>query len=88
MRDMIGERNLVLTRSIHLDEEFWYELRDAAAELGLTIGALLAKIEGEERIMTECLSGVVRVYLIERLKRRGAGMNYSDAVRKHFNRMK
>lgn len=58
--------------SISLEPVFWKMLQEAAREEGLPINALVARID-EERIAAETppgLASAIRVWLIERLKRR------------------
>lgn len=58
--------------SISLEPVFWTMLQEAAREEALPINALVARID-EERIVAETppgLASAIRVWLIERLKRR------------------
>ena len=56
--------------SVSLESAFWIALKDAAAEDGITLAGLINTIDktrGEAG-----LSSAVRVWLLERLKRRAA----------------
>ncbi|MET0406758.1 MAG: ribbon-helix-helix domain-containing protein [Hyphomicrobium sp.] len=56
--------------SVSLETAFWLELKDAAAEDGVTLASLITSIDktrGEAG-----LSSAVRVWLLERLKARAA----------------
>lgn len=56
--------------SVSLESAFWIALKDAAAEDGITLAGLINKIDktrGEAG-----LSSAVRVWLLERLKKRAA----------------
>ena len=54
--------------SISLEEPFWIELKDFAAERGLSLAALVAEIDGARGEAN--LSSAIRVALLERLRAR------------------
>lgn len=58
--------------SISLEPMFWDMLRDAAAEEGVPVNAVVARID-EERIQSETppgLAGAIRIWLVARMKAR------------------
>ncbi len=54
--------------SISLEKEFFEELKTIAAKEGLTVNQLVTRIDAERTI--ENLSGAIRVYILNYLKRR------------------
>ena len=54
--------------SISLEKEFFEELKSIAAKEGLTVNQLVTRIDAERT--TENLSGAIRVYILNYLKRR------------------
>lgn len=54
--------------SISLEKEFFEELKTIAAKEGLTVNQLVTQIDAERTI--ENLSGAIRVYILNYLKRR------------------
>lgn len=54
--------------SISLEKEFFEELKTIAAKEGLTVNQLVTRIDAERT--TENLSGAIRVYILNYLKRR------------------
>lgn len=54
--------------SISLEKEFFEELKSIAAKEGLTVNQLVTRIDTERT--TENLSGAIRVYILNYLKRR------------------
>ncbi|MFA5956701.1 ribbon-helix-helix domain-containing protein [Hyphomicrobium sp.] len=57
--------------SVSLETAFWLELKDAAAEDGVTLAGLINTIDKTRGAAG--LSSAVRVWLLERLKARAAG---------------
>jgi predicted DNA-binding ribbon-helix-helix protein len=57
--------------SISLEEEFWDELRRAAARDNITIAALIASIDGARGKRN--LSSAIRVWLLQRLQGEAGG---------------
>lgn len=55
--------------SISLEAPFWDALKEAAAEEGITLAALVATIDAGRG--TSGLSGAVRIWLLERYRGRG-----------------
>ena len=58
--------------SISLEPMFWDMLRDAAAEEGVPVNAVVARID-EERIQSETppgLAGAIRIWLVARMDAR------------------
>lgn len=63
--------------SISLEAAFWQALKDAAAEDGITLAALINKIDKERD--GAGLSSAVRVWLLRRFQAR-AGVNQLEPV--------
>ena len=63
--------------SISLEAAFWQALKDAAAEDGITLAALINKIDKERE--GAGLSSAVRVWLLRRFQAR-AGVNQLEPV--------
>ena len=55
--------------SVSLEDEFWQEFRNLAAEKSMPINALVAKID-EERGMEIGLASAIRLYVLLALKDR------------------
>ena len=55
--------------SVSLEDEFWQEFRNLAAEKSMPINALVAKID-EERGMEIGLASAIRLYVLRALKDR------------------
>lgn len=53
--------------SITLEDEFWDELKSCAAKDGVSLNALVEKID-RERPSESNLSSAIRVYLLQQLK--------------------
>ncbi len=56
--------------SVSLEQAFWIALKEAAAEDGITLAALINKIDKTRG--TAGLSSAVRVWLLERLRTQAA----------------
>ena len=55
--------------SVSLEDEFWQEFRDLAAEKSMPINALVAEID-EKRGMEIGLASAIRLYVLRALKDR------------------
>lgn len=55
--------------SVSLEDEFWQEFRDLAAEKAMPINALVAEID-EKRGMEIGLASAIRLYVLRALKDR------------------
>ncbi len=65
--------------SISLEQPFWEALKEAAALEGLSLAALVARID-ENR--NGCgLSGAVRIWILDYVRRRAAVMSYEGGNR-------
>ena len=63
--------------SLSLEPEFWAALKAAARAEGLSLNALIARIDRER---STNLSSAVRVYLLRRAQGRGAGTAEGEEV--------
>ena len=52
--------------SVSLEKEFWLELKSIAQKSGLSINALITKIDAERE--KENLSGAIRIFILKYLK--------------------
>lgn len=66
--------------SISLEAPFWEALRDAAAEQGVTLATLVAKIDGA-RGDDSGLSTAVRVWILAYYRRRAVLTSYDGGSR-------
>jgi predicted DNA-binding ribbon-helix-helix protein len=57
--------------SVTLEPEFWDALKDIAREAGLSLNALIARIDAERLPATANLSRAVRLYVLQHYKKRG-----------------
>jgi predicted DNA-binding ribbon-helix-helix protein len=75
-----NKRSLTIARhrtSIALEDAFWQALADIAREEGKSIASLVAEIDkgrGEAEKTETSLSAAIRVYVLERVKARRAGL--------------
>ncbi len=53
--------------SISLEEEFWQQLKEIAAEKNMSINQLVTEIDRERKL--ENLSSAIRVYILQELKK-------------------
>jgi predicted DNA-binding ribbon-helix-helix protein len=68
------KRSLVLqghATSVSLEDDFWAELRRMAEESGLSLGALIARIDAERGGAN--LSSALRLAVLADLRRKAAG---------------
>lgn len=65
--------------SISLETPFWDALRDAATREGLSLAALVARIDEERGAAS--LSGAVRVWILAYARRLGARQSYDGGNR-------
>lgn len=65
--------------SISLEAPFWEALKEAAQREGLTLAALVARIDDERR--AGGLSGAVRIWILDYVRRGAAQRSYDGGSR-------
>lgn len=65
--------------SISLEQPFWEALKEAAAREGLSLAALIARID--ERRGAAGLSSAVRVWILDDVRAAGAAVSYDGGNR-------
>ena len=64
-KSLVSKRSLVVAghkTSVSLEGEFWNSLKDIASERGMTLGALVAAIDGDRQHAN--LSSAIRLFVL------------------------
>ena len=65
MKSSVSKRSIVIAghkTSVSLEDEFWNSLKEIARERGMTLGALIAAIDGDRQHAN--LSSAIRLFVL------------------------